>query len=313
MTADVSKPIRLALVGIGKIARSQHLPAIDRVGRLDLTAMVSTGAVDDDVRFETLSDLVASGLAIDAVSFATPPVGRFELAVEALAAGWHVMLEKPPTATVSELEELRRVAGEKGRTVFAAWHSHEAAGVGAARQWLADRRILGGEVFWHENVRDFHPGQEWIFAPGGLGVFDPAINALSILTEILPCSLFVEEASLVFPANRHAPIRSRGAFATSQAEARIAFDLDFESAGEAQWDIAIRTDRGVLELRNGGADLYIEGVKQAVARTSEYEALYERFVGLVERGESDVDGRPLQLVADIFLTGGRETCEPFAF
>ncbi|MFX5656779.1 hypothetical protein ABTE24_21610, partial [Acinetobacter baumannii] len=49
------------------------------------------------------------------------------------------------------------------------------------------------KVIWREDVRHWHPDQEWIWQPGGLGVFDPGINALSIVTEILPQAMFLKQ------------------------------------------------------------------------------------------------------------------------
>ena len=51
--------------------------------------------------------------------------------------------------------------------------------------WLAGRTIRRVECTWKEDVRVWHPGQAWIWEPG-IGVFDPGINALSVLTRILP-------------------------------------------------------------------------------------------------------------------------------
>lgn len=63
-------------------------------------------------------------------SFALPMAGaalppsrpqmRFEDARLAIAAGKHVFLEKPPGATLSEIQILRELAREKGVTLFAA-------------------------------------------------------------------------------------------------------------------------------------------------------------------------------------------------
>ena len=63
---------------------------------------------------------------------------------------------------------------------------------------LAGKRIASMDIRWHEDVRKWHPGQEWIWAPGGFGVFDPGINALSIASRILPQRLFVRSAELVY-------------------------------------------------------------------------------------------------------------------
>ena len=48
------------------------------------------------------------------------------------------------------------------------------------------------EILWHEDVHKWHPGQQWIWEPGGFGVFDPGINAFSIATKIFPGGLFVQ-------------------------------------------------------------------------------------------------------------------------
>ena len=46
--------------------------------------------------------MIAAGVAVDAVALCTPPQVRYAIAVQALAAGLHVFLEKPPGATLSE-------------------------------------------------------------------------------------------------------------------------------------------------------------------------------------------------------------------
>ncbi len=118
----------------------------------------------------------------------------------ALKAGKHVLLEKPPGASVSELTPLIATARQAGRTLFAAWHSRFAPAVEPARAFLAERTIKSVVVEWKEDVRVWHPGQAWIWEPGGFGVFDPGINALSIMTRILPRPFFLTEAELSLSA-----------------------------------------------------------------------------------------------------------------
>src|SRR5262245_49889965 len=185
-------PIRIAVVSIGKIARDQHLPSIAKSEAFELVAAVSRNATVDGVtNFPDIDALLASGIAVDAVSLCMPPVPRHEVALKALARGKHVMLEKPPGATLSELDDLISTAAGNGAALFATWHSRFAAGVADARQWLATREIRSMQVDWKEDVRRWHPGQAWIWEPGGFGVFDPGINALSIVTEILPMPIFL--------------------------------------------------------------------------------------------------------------------------
>ena len=50
------------------------------------------------------------------------------------------------------------------------------------RKALAGKTVRAMAVNWKEDVRRWHPGQKWIWTSGGFGVFDPGINALSIVT-----------------------------------------------------------------------------------------------------------------------------------
>lgn len=304
-------PIRIAVVGLGKIAQDQHLPAIADNRSFTLVATVSRqgAGVAGVAQAPTLAALLAEGPAIDAVALCTPPQVRYELAAMALARGIHVFLEKPPGACVSEVDALAEQARQSGATLFASWHSRFAPGVERARAWLADRRIDGVRVVWREDVRVWHPGQAWIWEPGGLGVFDPGINALSILTHILPRPFFLSRATLAIPANRAAPIAARLALRDS-AGAPIDMDLDFRQTGPQIWDIVVDTDAGTLRLAQGGAALMLPGGTERLPER-EYPALYERFAALIHARQSEVDTRPLQLVADAFLRGHRETVEAF--
>ena len=100
---------------------------------------------------------------LDAVSLCMPPQYRYDAARTALEAGKHVFLEKPPGATVSEVEDLRRLAAAKGVSLFASWHSRYAPAVEAARAFLASTEIRSAAINWKEDVRRWHPGQAWIW------------------------------------------------------------------------------------------------------------------------------------------------------
>jgi D-galactose 1-dehydrogenase len=303
--------LRVAIVGFGKIARDQHVPAIAATDGVTLAAVASRNARLPDVpHFTTLEELLRHGPPIDAVALCTPPQVRRAQAAAALLAGKHVMLEKPPGASVSELDLLIALAARAGRTLFATWHSRFAPAVEPARQWLTPRRIRSVHINWKEDVRVWHPGQSWIFEPGGLGVFDPGINALSILTRILPQPLFVTAAELYFPANREAPIAARVSLADA-ADLPITAEFDFRQPSPQSWDIVVETDDGLLTLSGGGARLVAGGRVLADAAEAEYRGLYRRFAQLTATGTSDVDLAPLRLVADAFLLGRRRTVEPF--
>jgi D-galactose 1-dehydrogenase len=307
----MSAPIHIAIVGMGKIAHDQHLPAIFGNPAFELAATVSSRgeAAGGVPLFRTLGDLLASGPVIDAVALCTPPQVRYALAQEAIAAGKHVFLEKPPGATLAEVAVLDQYATAAGVTLFASWHSRYAAGVAKSKAWLAGRDIRSVSIVWREDVRVWHPGQTWIWQPGGLGVFDPGINALSIVTHILPHPFFLEEGTLFVPSNCAAPIAALLSFRDAHGTP-IAMDLDFRQTGPQTWDILVETDAGTLKLAKGGAELTLPDGEQK-SEDHEYPGLYARFADLVRGGQSDVDIAPLRLVADAFLRARSEQVEEF--
>lgn len=304
------KPIRLGIVGVGKIVRDQHLPALEKDKDFVVVAAASRNArIDGVANFSTIEEMLASGIAIDAVSLCQPPQVRHQAARAALEAGKHVFLEKPPGATVSEVEDLKLLAAERGVSLFASWHSRYAASVEAARAFLASTTIRSAAIEWKEDVRRWHPGQEWIWRAGGFGVFDPGINALSIATHILP-RMFVTSARLDFPGNRDAPIAAEIAFRTSTGQ-NVGAVFDWQQTGPQTWNISADTEDGQMLLSSGGARLEIDGRVTHEAPDAEYPLLYRRFSELVHAGESDVDLAPLQHVADAFMLGRRSLVEAF--
>ncbi|MFD1199270.1 Gfo/Idh/MocA family protein [Brucella gallinifaecis] len=303
--------INLAIIGLGKIARDQHLPAIEAVDGIELKAIASRNAgLDGLPSFHDIEQLLESDIAIDAVSLCTPPQGRFNQAYAALKAFKHVMLEKPPGATLSEVQALARFAEKQGVTLYTTWHSREAAAVEPAREFLKNAAIKSVAVSWKEDVRHWHPGQQWIWEPGGLGVFDPGINALSIVTQILPERFFLTKSDLYFPENRAAPIAADLAFET-ESRVPVSFELDWRQTGPQTWDIRVETDKGTLLLSHGGSQLSIAGAEKIAEPDREYQRLYRNFVQLVHDKRSDVDLAPLTHVADAFLLGQRHIVEKF--
>lgn len=311
-------PIKIAVVGLGKIAQDQHLPAIAASEGWELAATVSgSTSVAGIDNFRTLTELLDARPDIPVISLCVPPAPRFDLALAALNAGRHLMLEKPPGATLTECYLLQQLAADRGLTLYTTWHSREAYQVDLAKQWLNDKKITAFEIDWREDVRRWHPGQEWIWEPGGMGVFDPGINALSILTKILPEPVRVTNAELSFPENRQTPIAVSMELRTNGAAiGQVAFD--WRQEGDQIWEIRVTTDQGLLELKEGGAQLSLDGIRQTagsaeLSLNGEYPRLYQAMYQLCLAQQSDVDLRPHQLIADALMLGSRVLVDPFEF
>lgn len=300
---------KIALVGIGKIARDQHVPALAASPDWELAATVSrAGSVDGIESYTDFAAMLAARPDIGTVSLCMPPVPRFAYAEAALKAGRHVMLEKPPGATLAEVHALTALAAANNLTLYATWHSRMAHGVAPAKAWLADKTVTRAHITWREDVRKWHPGQDWVFEPGGMGVFDPGINALSILTEILPAPVHLTAATLTFPENRQTPIAAALTFTGN-----VTAEFDWRQEGPQTWDIVVETTSGSLTLHMGGSQLSTSDGLASSGPDREYPDLYAHMATLVRDRRSDVDLAPMTHVADALTLGRRDVTEAFHF
>jgi D-galactose 1-dehydrogenase len=304
-------PIRIAVIGLGKIARGQHIPAIAASSAYELIATVDLNGdgLTNIPHYQNFQTLLDKQPHVDAVVLCTPPQMRGELALRALRRGLHVFLEKPPGVTQSEISMLHHAAKTSELTLFASWHSRFAAAVEPARHWLSKREIKSVDIVWREDVRVWHPQQNWIWEPAGLGVFDPGINALSIATYILPHPLCLREAALTYPANRNAPIAAK-LFFSDVNSTPITMDLDWRQTGPQSWNITVRTDNGICQLSKGGAEASFEDTN-IQGEDKEYAGLYAHFAELIRQRRCNVDLSPFTLVTDALLQGRRVIDDPF--
>jgi predicted dehydrogenase len=189
-------PLRLAFLGCGFITRvhSRHLRSL----RADITPYYASRDRDkaDDYcrRFAGGGtygsyDAALNDPSIDAVVIAVPPRFHLELAVRALAAGKHVVIEKPAFPTMADYEcaraardragrvvlvgendhykplavQLRRLvaSGEIGEMVFAHFMTL-AHRLKTADDWRNDETMAGGDAFFEEGIH-------WLHLAGSLG------------------------------------------------------------------------------------------------------------------------------------------------
>lgn len=303
-------PIRIGVVGMGKIAVDQHLPAIAADARFTLAATVERSAPASAINFTSPGAMLDAADKLDAVAITTPPGPRYIIARDCIEAGLHVLLEKPPTASLAEIDDLSERAAGRGVSLFTTWHAQHNPAVVEAAALLAGKRVRDMTIVWHEDVEKWHPGQRWIWKAGGFGVFDPGINAFSIASKIFPDGLFVRAAALHFPAASDTPIAAEIEFASPASEGRLHCSLDWRRAAGEEWTIRITTEKGlVIDLLDGGARLVVNGEARPTSDKAEYPSIYRCFAELVERGESQVDSVPLRLVADCLLVGSRHSTD----
>ena len=306
--------INIAIVGVGKIAKAEHIPSINKNPYYQLIACASPNSnLPEIASFKTTKLMLESLLEINAVAMCQPAEFRTKAVLLAIDSGKHVLLEKPPTSTLAEAQKIIRAGNKSAGSVFMTWHSKYAASVPLIKKILKNRPIERVDITWRENVRKWHPNQEWIWEAGGFGVFDPGINALSIMTEVLPIPVHLSKSRIFIPKNRKAPIAAHLKFLGPE-EQIINAEFDWREDGDEQWEINIYSGPDHFLLANGGVDLFQNGEDISTkTENSEYDEIYNKFLELIETGKKEMDITPLQHVSDAFMKADIIQVAPFNY
>jgi predicted dehydrogenase len=172
-----NQPLRVGLVGYGFAGKTFHAPLIAATPGLALAAIASSDPAKVHADwpavqlFSTPEALCAAEL--DLVVVATPNTSHHPIALAALLAGKHVVVDKPFTVDVAEGEELAALAAERNR-VLSVFHN---------RRWDSDFRtlqrliadgVLGDVVCFESHFDRYRPlvRERWRELPGpGSGVW----------------------------------------------------------------------------------------------------------------------------------------------
>ena len=95
------RKIKIAIIGFGKIAVDQHVPSIESNDRFELVATSSRSGQGVERTYTDWRKLIREVEGLEAVAITTPPSARHEIASACIDAGLHVLMEKPPTVTLS--------------------------------------------------------------------------------------------------------------------------------------------------------------------------------------------------------------------
>lgn len=146
----MSAPVRVAVIGAGAIAQIAHLPALKRLPNVEVAAICDTDSAKARAlasRFgvadtsDDIEDVLRYSHA-DAVVLCTPNHLHEIHVMAALAAGVHVLCERPLALTVAGVERVLRAAERYGRRVMVAMNHRFRSDVQAVRGFLS-RNELG--------------------------------------------------------------------------------------------------------------------------------------------------------------------------
>ncbi|RXZ81322.1 gfo/Idh/MocA family oxidoreductase [Paenibacillaceae bacterium] len=155
--AFMENKIRVLQIGSGHFGQSwldvvTGFPDTELAGVVDVEpehlvgAQQRTGLAAD--RCYTDADQAFAEVQADLVLIVTPPTTHKTLALKALQAGFHVMLEKPLTQTYEEAVELLAASRESGKQVMVSQNYRWRPAIQTAKQLLASQAI--GQVGYIE-------------------------------------------------------------------------------------------------------------------------------------------------------------------
>ena len=127
---------------------------------------------------ENYADLLADP-KVDAIAVATPVSSHFSVAMEALRAGKHVLVEKPMTASSAQAERLVEEAARRNLVLAV---DHTFVHTGAVRKMHSLVRDSLGEIYYYDSVR-VNLG---LFQHDVNVIWDLAVHDLSIMDHVLP-------------------------------------------------------------------------------------------------------------------------------
>ncbi len=164
--------IRVGIIGYGYSANTFHIPLIQSIGSMLITAISSSKASAVKVShpsvaiFNSAQELITSG-SVDLVIITAPNQFHFPLAKLCLESGVHVVVEKPMVTTKKEAEELVLLA-KKSALVLSVFHNRRWDGDFLTVQKLLKDKVLGELKLFESHFDRFRPTvrQRWREEPG---------------------------------------------------------------------------------------------------------------------------------------------------
>lgn len=172
----MARTLKIGLMGYGFAGATFHAPVIEHCGApadapnapYARVAAIATSQPEharaDYPAAEIMADLdglIASG-NVDCIVIATPNDTHYALAAKVLAAGKHVVVDKPVTLTAAEARTLARLAREHG-VLFAPFHNRRWDGDFLTVRELIEGGTLGRIVHFESHFDRFRPQvrQRW--------------------------------------------------------------------------------------------------------------------------------------------------------
>ena len=297
-------PLRLAFIGCGFITgvHSRHLKALG-------AGVVAAYASRDRARAEqycqryggarSYGDYAAAidDPTIDAVVIAVPPKFHLDLTLQALAAGKHVLVEKPAFLRLADYETVRAARSAAGRVVLVGENDHYKPLAVTLRRLLAEGAI-GEMVFAHFTtlVHRLKTAEDWRndeSMAGGDAFFEEGIHWLHLAGSLGPT--IVTAHGFRPPAATTGPDRRAKSL-------MVAFQYDNQAVGSLYYSREVPSllrglrlsklfgREGIITFESNGAFVLARGkgwprvILPGVRDIRGYQAMYRDFASAIRDG-----------------------------
>jgi predicted dehydrogenase len=299
-------PLRIAFLGCGFITRvhSRHLRR--------LTAEIACGYASRDKSKSDAFCIEFSGAcaygdytaaiddpAVEAVVIAVPPRFHLPLTLQALAAGKHVLVEKPAFLTMADYETVREAKTRANRVVMVGENDHYKPLAVTLRKLIADG-VIGEMVFAHFTTiaKRLKTAEDWRndeAMAGGDAFFEEGIHWLHVAGSLGP---------KIVSIHGYRPLASREGPDTRAKSMLAAFRYDNGAVGSLYYSREIPSffkgvrlsklfgRRGVITFESNGAFVIVRGgafprlILPGFQDMRGYQAMYRDFASAIREGRA---------------------------
>ena len=191
--------VRVGVVGVGALAQEAHLPSYGRRQDVEVVAFADPEVARVQAAAEkfakehskpvpivyaSIDDMIAAqGSNLDAVSICTPNVWHVPLALKALDAGYHVLLEKPMATKVEEARQLAERVKATGKVLMVGMSHRYREDVEALKRFIDSGEL--GDIYYAKTriLRRRGTPKGWftdMSTSGGGPLMDIGVHALDL-------------------------------------------------------------------------------------------------------------------------------------
>ncbi|MCA9733699.1 MAG: Gfo/Idh/MocA family oxidoreductase [Deferribacteres bacterium] len=187
-----TKKVKIGIIGAGKIAQIAHIPQWKKIPEAEIISVCDVQAstaesVSKKYNVSSWSknpDDIFKNEEIDAVDICTDTQSHKDLAIAALSAGKHVLVEKPFALTYADAMEMVAASEKYDRLLMAAMNVRFRKELITLKSFIKGKEL--GDVFsckvtWFKQLDFSHQGRHWLFKKeksGGGVLMDLGIQML---------------------------------------------------------------------------------------------------------------------------------------